>query len=130
MDALTVVTGGASFIGSHLVDRLVARGERVRVIERDEAAVSHLPDCVEVVHADIRTDRRFARPCRGRPGSTTSRRIRTSGSVIAPSSRRSITKGRSMCSTPLGSGCRPHSAYQHREHSDPCSTGGTNRGGC
>jgi dihydroflavonol-4-reductase len=54
MDPLIVVTGGAGFIGSHLVDLLVARRERVRVIERPEAAVAHLPACVEVIRADIR----------------------------------------------------------------------------
>ena len=54
MDALTVVTGGAGFIGSHLVENLVARGERVRVVERPGALVTHLPAGVEVVRADIR----------------------------------------------------------------------------
>ncbi|MFO0949972.1 MAG: NAD-dependent epimerase/dehydratase family protein [Isosphaeraceae bacterium] len=54
MSDLTVVTGGAGFIGSHLVDFLVARGERVRVIERPGAETSHLPAGVEVVRADIR----------------------------------------------------------------------------
>ncbi len=54
MDALTIVTGGAGFIGSHLVERLVSLGHRVRVIERPGAETSHLPPGVEVVRADIR----------------------------------------------------------------------------
>ena len=54
MDAPTIVTGGAGFIGGHLVDRLVAMGSRVRVVERPGADVSHLPEGVEVVRADIR----------------------------------------------------------------------------
>jgi dihydroflavonol-4-reductase len=54
MDAPTIVTGGAGFIGSHLVGRLVAMGDRVRVVERPGADVGHLPGDVEVVRADIR----------------------------------------------------------------------------
>ncbi len=54
MEALTVVTGGAGFIGSHLVAQLVERGQRVRVVERPGAAVSHLPAEADVVRADIR----------------------------------------------------------------------------
>jgi len=54
MDATTIVTGGAGFIGSHLVERLVAEGEPVRVVERPGADVAHLPSEVEVVRADIR----------------------------------------------------------------------------
>lgn len=53
-DGITIVTGGAGFIGSHLVERLVAGGERVRVVERPGADASHLPGPVEVVRADIR----------------------------------------------------------------------------
>jgi dihydroflavonol-4-reductase len=54
MDALTIVTGGAGFIGSHLVEQLVAQGEKVRVVERLGADTTHLPEGVEVVRADIR----------------------------------------------------------------------------
>lgn len=39
-----LVTGGAGFIGSHIVERLVARGERVRVLDNlSFAAGDHLP---------------------------------------------------------------------------------------
>jgi len=51
---LTVITGGAGFIGSHLVEILHARGERLRVVERPGADVAHLPEGVEIVRADIR----------------------------------------------------------------------------
>lgn len=51
----TIVTGGAGFIGSHLVRALVERGERVRVLERPGARVDHLPTSrIDVVFADIR----------------------------------------------------------------------------
>lgn len=54
MEDWTIVTGGAGFIGSHLVERLVADGQRVRVVERPGADTAHLPHEVEVVRADIR----------------------------------------------------------------------------
>jgi dihydroflavonol-4-reductase len=54
MDDVTIVTGGAGFIGSHLVDLLVDSGQVVRVIERPGASVDHLPRGVQVVFADIR----------------------------------------------------------------------------
>ena len=54
MSDRVAVTGGAGFIGSHLVDLLVEQGRSVRVVERPGAAVDHLPKGVEVVFADIR----------------------------------------------------------------------------
>ncbi|AMV38824.1 NAD-dependent epimerase/dehydratase family protein [Planctomyces sp. SH-PL62] len=54
MNGLSTVTGGAGFIGSHLVEHLIALGRQVRVVERPGAGVAHLPEGVEVVFADIR----------------------------------------------------------------------------
>jgi dihydroflavonol-4-reductase len=54
MDDLTIVTGGAGFIGSHLVAGLVNSGQHVCVIERPGAPVDHLPAAARVVFADIR----------------------------------------------------------------------------
>ncbi len=56
MNGITVVTGGAGFVGSHLVALLVSGGERVRVIERPGVAVGHLPRETDVVFADIRDE--------------------------------------------------------------------------
>ena len=55
-----LVTGGASFIGSHLVDRLVERGARVRIVDdlssgRLENVRCHLANGrVEFLQADLR----------------------------------------------------------------------------
>lgn len=49
-----LVTGGAGFIGGHLVRLLAERGERVRVLDRPGFSVSHLPREIDVVEGDIR----------------------------------------------------------------------------
>jgi nucleoside-diphosphate-sugar epimerase len=51
-----LVTGGAGFIGSHMAEELVRRGERVRVVDSlitgKRENLSHLPQ-VEFVHGDL-----------------------------------------------------------------------------
>ncbi len=50
-----LVTGGAGFIGSHLVEQLVVEGHAVRVLEKPGVPTAHLPeDNIEIVFADIR----------------------------------------------------------------------------
>ena len=65
MGDVTVVTGGAGFIGSHLVALLVDSGHAVRVIERPGAHVDHLPREAEVVFADIREREALTRAMHG-----------------------------------------------------------------
>ncbi|MBB3116903.1 NAD-dependent epimerase/dehydratase family protein [Corynebacterium bovis] len=52
----TLVTGGAGFIGSHLVDALLAEGHTVTVVDDlSHGRRTNLPDDVPLVEADIRT---------------------------------------------------------------------------
>lgn len=52
---LVLVTGGAGFIGSHLVDALISRGLRVRVIDNFATGRPELVNCAaELIEADIR----------------------------------------------------------------------------
>lgn len=65
---MILVTGGAGFLGAHLVQQLLDDDQPVRVLERPEAKVDHLPlDKIELVRADIRDQpavREAARGCR------------------------------------------------------------------
>src|SRR5438477_5492648 len=58
MRLVTLVTGGAGFIASHIVDELLRRGERVRVLDnfstgREENLAGALRD-IELIRGDIR----------------------------------------------------------------------------
>jgi len=64
-----LVTGGAGFIGSHLVDRLVAESWRVRVLDDfstgHEANLAGCADRIELLRGDIRAPMSLARAMRG-----------------------------------------------------------------
>jgi UDP-glucose 4-epimerase len=64
-----LVTGGAGFIGSHLAERLVREGHRVRVVDNlstgDERNLAHLRGDLEFAQADLRDPEVCARVCRG-----------------------------------------------------------------
>src|SRR3954468_6542932 len=65
----SLVTGGAGFIGSHLVRSLLARGDQVRVL--DNLSTGHLrnledvADRIELVQGDLRDEKMAAAAVKG-----------------------------------------------------------------
>ena len=50
-----LVTGGAGFLGSHLVDRLVERGNDVVVLDDlSRGEESHVSKSAKLIHGDVR----------------------------------------------------------------------------
>jgi nucleoside-diphosphate-sugar epimerase len=64
-----LVTGGAGFIGSHIVDELVERGDKVRVLDNfatgKRGNLAHCADRIELVEGDIRDLETCRRACAG-----------------------------------------------------------------
>ena len=69
MSRLVLVTGGAGFIGSNLVRALLARGDRVRVLDNFATGrrenLAEIVDDVEVVEGDLRSYERVHTAVRG-----------------------------------------------------------------
>ena len=67
--SLCLVTGGAGFIGSSLARALIARGDRVRVIDNFSSGrrenLADIADQIELLEGDILDDRALARAIEG-----------------------------------------------------------------
>jgi nucleoside-diphosphate-sugar epimerase len=67
--ALVLVTGGAGFIGSHLISALLERGAEVRVVDNFATGhrrnIQHCLEAIDLIEGDIRDPEVCRRACRG-----------------------------------------------------------------
>jgi UDP-glucose 4-epimerase len=68
MSTNVLVTGGGGFIGSHVVERLVQRDDRVRVLDNfatgNRDNLGHVIDEIDLVEGDIQSSCSISRRCR------------------------------------------------------------------
>ncbi len=71
MDGICLVTGGAGFVGSHLVETLTAQGRRVRVLDdfstgqRSNLEAAHRTGSLEVIEGDVSDPSQVLRAMQG-----------------------------------------------------------------
>ncbi|GIL41876.1 NAD-dependent epimerase/dehydratase family protein [Roseiterribacter gracilis] len=69
MSRLFLVTGGAGFIGSHLTEALLARGDKVRILDDlSTGKRDNIPGNAELIVGDVADDRAVARAMAGADG--------------------------------------------------------------
>ena len=62
---MILVTGATGFIGSHLVERLVAQGRPMRCLVRRSSTADNLPRTIELAHGDLESGAGLTEALRG-----------------------------------------------------------------